>query len=77
MAGKLHADAEQELRHAAWRGDIGELVRLIESGASANSASKVSCVYSDGAQYVREDETGYPSSPERCAACYGPCHAST
>ena len=49
MVLKLGSYAEeQELRDAAYRGDIGEVARLIESGVSVNSNDGVSsnCTYS-------------------------------
>ena len=46
--GSSYAE-EQKLRDAAERGDIGEVVRLIESGVSVNSSDGVSsdctCTY--------------------------------
>ena len=38
------SDEEQKLRDAAQRGDTGEVARLIESGVSVNSTTKVNYV---------------------------------
>ena len=38
----LNKDEGRELRDAAQRGDVSEVTRLIESGASINSPSRVS-----------------------------------